>query len=571
MKKLALKPVGKLALLVTLLFTFLTTANGQSIPPQIIIQKVSDAIEGGTNGQFRVALNYPVPVAENITINFSYVSTPPTATPTVDFALLGISAGNTITIPAGATEVYVDADAGNDGVIEGPEMVGIKINTATSTSQTYTIDTARDSAIVLIVDANSASSTPLQIMTGTNGAEPATNGSFTVKLAGVATSAWPVSVGIRFTGTATVGVDFQSIAQITIPPNTNIVSVPFTIFDDHVIEPTETFTITILSGSATDGGGNAFIFPPDPANDDITINLTDNDNVTANKLLTVTKITDAAEPSTNGLFSVNLPSDYRSSGNITLSYTLTGTATQGTDYTVGTVSLPAYRNVIQVPVVTVDNAVIESTETVIFSIVNGSTDANGFAYLPNPGFSTDTMNLIDDDVPLSLHLLSFEGRQQGENIQLNWTTADEHNTDHFKILHSTDGRQFKAVGTVQAMGSGNHQYTFTDVQAEHKNYYRLHMVDKDGQATYSNIISIEKDQHIQATTAYPNPAKGQVTLTIGDDQLLHTKATLTDACGQLRQIIYITGHSQVISLNNYAAGIYFLKMENGENIKLILE
>ncbi len=52
--------------------------------------------------------------------------------------------------------------------------------------------------------------------------------------------------------------------------------------------------------------------------------------------------------------------------------------------------------------------------------------------------------------------------------------------------------------------------------------------------------------------------------------MLNTKATLIDACSQLLQVIYITDHTQVIPLNNYAPGIYFLKMENGENIKLIL-
>ncbi len=249
LSKLFLQIIKSL-LLVGFSSIFITAANGQSIPPQIIVQKVSDALEGGTNGLFRIALNYPIPVAEDINISFSYVNTPPNGTPLIDFTLLGLSGGN-IVIPAGLTEIYIDVDAGNDGIIEGPETVGIKLNTASSTSQTYTIDTARDSATVLIVDANSASSTPLQIITGIGGAEPGTAGSFTVKLAGVATSAWPVKVGVSFTGTATVGVDFQSIEQITIPANSNSVQIPFTVFDDHIIEPTETFIVTILSGSTT--------------------------------------------------------------------------------------------------------------------------------------------------------------------------------------------------------------------------------------------------------------------------------------------------------------------------------
>ncbi len=98
------------------------------------------------------------------------------------------------------------------------------------------------------------------------------------------------------------------------------------------------------------------------------------------------------------------------------------------------------------------------------------------------------MNIIDNDVPLPLQLLNFEGHQQDRNIRLKWNTADERNTDHFKILHSNDGSRFESIGQVQAIGAGNNHYTFTDLQPQHSNYYRLHMVDKDGQAVYSNII-----------------------------------------------------------------------------------
>jgi len=562
----------KVLLLAGLFMTFFTTVRGQSIPPKIIIQKISDAIEGGTNGVFRIALNYPVPVAENIVITFSYTNTPPNATPGTDFTLLGLSGVNTLTIPAGATEIFLDADAGNDGVIEGPESVGIKLNTATSISQTYSIDSASDSATVLIVDGNAVSSTPLQVITGANGAEPSSSGSFTIKLAGVATSAWPVKVAVSLSGTTSAGIDCQSIGQITIPANTNSVQIPFTVIDDHIIEQTETFTINILSGSATDGGGNAFIFPPDPANSEITLSLTDNDNITANKVLTVTKITDAAEPATNGLFSVKLPSDYRSSRNITLSYSVTGTATQGADYTIGTINLPAYRNIIQVPVVVVDNGVVEPTETVIFTMLNGSTDGNGFAYIPNPGFAADTINIIDNDTPLPLHLLSFAGSIQGNgNILLGWETADEQNTDRFKILRSNDGSRFEAIGEVQARKRGNNQYAFTDGHPQHSNYYRLQMIDADGAATYSNTIHLRKGWDNQSTTVYPNPSKGQITLIIGDNKLLGTKATLTDAVGRLCQMIRVTDPEQVIYLENDIPGVYFLNLENGEHIRVILE
>ncbi len=83
----------------------------------------------------------------------------------------------------------------------------------------------------------------LQVITGTNTSEPSGQASFTVKLAGVAASAWPVHVAYVLSGTSSPGVDFQSLGQIVIPPNTNAISIAVNTLDDHVIEGLESFTL----------------------------------------------------------------------------------------------------------------------------------------------------------------------------------------------------------------------------------------------------------------------------------------------------------------------------------------
>jgi Ca2+-binding RTX toxin-like protein len=98
--------------------------------PIVGLAKVSDAIEGGTNGQYKVFLNLPVYHSEDIVITFNVTGS---ATSSVDYNMLGLSGGQ-IVIPAGAAEVYIDVDAGNDGIIEGPENVTLTITGASSTS-----------------------------------------------------------------------------------------------------------------------------------------------------------------------------------------------------------------------------------------------------------------------------------------------------------------------------------------------------------------------------------------------------------------------------------------------------
>jgi Calx-beta domain. len=69
----------------------------------VLITKVSDAIEGGTNGQYRISLPPGVTSSENVVVNFNLTGT---AANGLDYNILGLSGGN-IVIPAGANEIFI--------------------------------------------------------------------------------------------------------------------------------------------------------------------------------------------------------------------------------------------------------------------------------------------------------------------------------------------------------------------------------------------------------------------------------------------------------------------------------
>ncbi|MFC7525540.1 Calx-beta domain-containing protein, partial [Parapedobacter sp. GCM10030251] len=375
----------------------------------VLLTKVSDAVEGGANGQYRISLPPGVTSSEDVVISFTLDGT---ATDVLDYTLLTLSGGN-IVIPAGANEVFIDVDAGTDDIVEGPENVVLNLTSAASASYPFTIDPSGNGAVVNIVDANAADRSPLEVLAGNNAAEPATNGQFTVKLEGITTSAWPVTVGYSISGTAISGVDYQALGEVTIPAGENSVSVNLFVMDDQIIEPTETMTFTILSGSAIDDGGDAYIFPPDPVNNALTVEIADNDADPANQVLSVVKTNDAAEPGASGSFTVSLPTGYVSATDIALDYTLSGTAASGTDYAVNTVTLPAYQNSVTIPVTVTDDKIIEPTETVVLTL-NGGTDANAFAYTADPGSDIATVNLADDDNTAANKVLVVTNTADGE-------------------------------------------------------------------------------------------------------------------------------------------------------------
>jgi ELWxxDGT repeat protein len=96
---------------------------------------------------------------------------------------------------------------------------------------------------------------------------------------------------------------------------------------------------------------------------------------------------------------------------------------------------------------------------------------------------------------LPLHLLSFTGDLQNSNDVLQWTTADEVNTDRFTVQQSLDGAIFTTIASVTAAGNKAGKSTYNYTQPATRNaggYYRLQMIDKDGKFTYSPVIKLKR-------------------------------------------------------------------------------
>ncbi|MDH3268964.1 MAG: hypothetical protein OEM46_08935 [Ignavibacteria bacterium] len=87
----------------------------------------------------------------------------------------------------------------------------------------------------------------------------------------------------------------------------------------------------------------------------------------------------------------------------------------------------------------------------------------------------------------------FQGRSEGEDIRLEWKTREEVNLQHFKVERKTPQSSFVDITTIQPKGS-NSYYSYLDQSAykvENMLFiYRLKIVDTNGQASYSNEVSI---------------------------------------------------------------------------------
>lgn len=152
-----------------------------------------------------------------------------------------------------------------------------------------------------------------------------------------------------------------------------------------------------------------------------------------------------------------------------------------------------------------------------------------------------------DCTVLPLELLDFSGTPTDDGVLLEWSTATEMNTDHFRIERSTDGNVFAPIGAVQAAGNSLSviDYAFEDLDpGEGLRYYRLQEVDQNGATYWSPTISVLlHGQYPLLGTPSPNPASDLVRLELLLRERATVEVSILDAMGRTVIVRRISGEA----------------------------
>ena len=176
--------------------------------------------------------------------------------------------------------------------------------------------------------------------------------------------------------------------------------------------------------------------------------------------------------------------------------------------------------------------------------------------------------------PLPVKLSSFSGKADNCKAILQWTTAQELNTDKFILESSTDGISFSAVAEIKAANAANGKsYQQLLVQSTGLVYYRLKMVDLNGSYIYSFIVPVKTNCNISdIISIYPNPVR--TTATLNFNTAYRGKATIvtTNALGQqiTSQTLQVNNTINVIlvDVQKQPSGVYFLYLANEKGERL---
>lgn len=171
-------------------------------------------------------------------------------------------------------------------------------------------------------------------------------------------------------------------------------------------------------------------------------------------------------------------------------------------------------------------------------------------------------------VVLPLKLISFSVVKLNNANHLEWTTTNQVNTKEFKIEWCLDAISWKILNTVNATSNITNTYSYNQRnEPSGKIFYRLKMLDLDGQFTYSNIIWLNGNNY-SGIVVYPNPVKNVLRINT-DNSLLNTKVALMTIEGKLIKQISITSNQQATNVQQLPSGEYLLKFSNGATEKFI--
>jgi hypothetical protein len=377
--------------------------------------------EGPADGLFTLTLSNPVSVETTVTFTVTG-----TATEGSDYAAIG----TTVVFPAMSTAQTIAVAVTQDNIVEtGGETVTV---TLAGTNTAVTVG-AGNAATVTIAD-NDASEVTIAATTQASEEGPA-DGLFTLTLSN------PVSVEttvtFTVTGTATEGSDYAAIGTtVVFPAMSTAQTIAVAVTQDNIVETGgETVTVTLAgtNTAVTVGAGNA-----------ATVTIADNDA----SEVTIAATTQASEEGpADGLFTLTLSNPV--SVETTVTFTVTGTATEGSDYAaIGTtVVFPAMSTAQTIAVaVTQDNIVETGGETVTVTLAGTNT-----AVTVGAG-NAATVTIADNDASEVTIAATTQASEEGPADGLFTLTLSNpvsvETTVTFTVTGTaTEGSDYAAIGT----------------------------------------------------------------------------------------------------------------------------
>ena len=177
-------------------------------------------------------------------------------------------------------------------------------------------------------------------------------------------------------------------------------------------------------------------------------------------------------------------------------------------------------------------------------------------------------------VSLPIKLSSFTVNASGCSSRLSWQVAYDVEGAFFSVERSRDGGSFSEISRIM-VAPNLKSYSFIDNSSQQgRSYYRLRLVDKDGQFSYSVLNKVDLNCLTKDNTLiYPTFTTGMVNIKLSTN---FTNATIRvlNASGQELAREQSNNNNRSVNLTGKPNGLYILQViskgSNPENFKVTL-
>jgi subtilisin family serine protease len=391
--------------------------GGSTLPVITVAATDADAAEtllGTTPNPGQYTLTRTGPTTSSLTVNVSLTGT---ATNGTDYTTIP----NTVTFAANSSTALVNLNVTDDTLVEAAETAILTVTSGTG----YTVGTSA-SAIVNIADND-----PPQVSvvaTDANAAETLLGttpnpGQYTLTRTGPTTSS--LTVNVALSGTATNGTDYTTIpTTVTFAAGSSTAVVNLNVIDDTLVEGAETATLTVTSGTGYTVGTSASAI----------VNIADNDPPQVSVVATDANAAETLLGTTPNPGQYTLTRTGPTTSSLTVNVALSGTATNGTDYTTipTTVTFAAGSSTALVNLNVIDDTLVEGTETATLTVTSGTGYTVGTS-------ASAIVNIADNDLPiidLSANQTVVEGITSPQNVIYTVTLSSD-STETVTVQYAT--------------------------------------------------------------------------------------------------------------------------------------
>jgi len=181
------------------------------------------------------------------------------------------------------------------------------------------------------------------------------------------------------------------------------------------------------------------------------------------------------------------------------------------------------------------------------------------------GTSNKTFTIVQSSEALPVSIISFTGKMVNNKASLAWVAENEINLNRYEVERSFNGVSYQKVGEVKATIAHNYSFADTTDLAGKRVYYRLKLVDNDGQFKFSAVVTM-RSQSNTLFSIYPNPAKTFIEIKLKRNVSGSMNVQVTDVSGKIVQQKTSEANNAILTIytGNISPGTYVVKIKYKE-------